>query len=108
MPPSGSRTATDQLYLPRIMMPSMSAWPPTWVFSAPSSENARARSLLCSAMLAPLHARVRVSAGHLALGAVAADARRAGVHEHERRRGPRQLEHPVRHVADLPLRAVAA
>ncbi len=27
---SGRRTASDQLETPRIMTPSMTAWPPTW------------------------------------------------------------------------------
>ncbi len=50
MAPLGSRTATAQLYLPRIITPSMRAWPPTWVLIAPSSEKARDKSLFCFAM----------------------------------------------------------
>ena len=77
---------TAQSNLPRIMTPSMSACPPTWVLRSPSSENARARSLFLRgadspstaafarlshslfAMLAPRHARIRVPARHFSLG----------------------------------------
>src|SRR5690348_5423799 len=35
--PSGRRTATAQLRTPRIITPSMTAWPPTWTPGADSA-----------------------------------------------------------------------
>src|SRR5665647_205540 len=124
---SGRRTASDHQSTPRIMTPSMTAWPPTWARRAARAGRTRAmrarRRVMGSERERPPRGRtsaarggrpvdvlglVRLAAGHLALGAVAVEAAGAAPLEEVRCEVLDHAAHPPGEVADLPLGAVAA
>ena len=104
LPRTGSAPQQPSCSLPRIMMPSRTAWPPMWVclIGPPGG------GILAVVVSHVWGLRVGVATGHLAFSAGASAARRARVHEDVGSRGFGKFEHRQSEVSNLPLSALAA
>src|SRR5665648_287855 len=126
---SGRRTASDQWSTPRIMTPSMTAWPPTWarrahraarittasalrvrrVIMAERERRPRGRrSIARGSRPVDVFGLVRLAASHLALRACAVEAAGATALEEVGRQFFDHAAHLPGERPDLPLRAIAA